>query len=130
MINRRMYKDDSRGVNEALNETDSLGRGITVPAQFFLQIFNNQKTKSLQRNIQMITDDPSNTFFLFDYTLGTAKEQQKHLTWDNDLLDQIGFPFIGKINVFPLGNNKIILRIENTNDHFDCRSGDIEACKS
>jgi hypothetical protein len=28
MLNRRLYKDDSRGVNEALNETDSIGRGI------------------------------------------------------------------------------------------------------
>jgi hypothetical protein len=36
MINRRLYYDDSRGVGEALNETDSLGRGITVPTTFYL----------------------------------------------------------------------------------------------
>ena len=41
MINRRIYKDDGKGVGEALNEKDSLGHGITVPATFHLQIFNN-----------------------------------------------------------------------------------------
>lgn len=28
MLNRRLYKDDSRGVGEALNETDPLGHGV------------------------------------------------------------------------------------------------------
>jgi lysosomal alpha-mannosidase len=30
MQNRRLFKDDARGVDEALNETDSFGNGITV----------------------------------------------------------------------------------------------------
>lgn len=30
MQNRRLFHDDSRGVSEALNETDSFGNGITV----------------------------------------------------------------------------------------------------
>jgi hypothetical protein len=36
MINRRLYYDDARGVNYPLNETDSTGKGITVPASFYL----------------------------------------------------------------------------------------------
>jgi len=34
MINRRLYYDDDRGVEEALNETDAYGNGITVPATY------------------------------------------------------------------------------------------------
>jgi hypothetical protein len=53
MINRRMYVDDFRGVGEALNETDALGNGITVPLTFYLQIFriSNVTNKSYQRRV-------------------------------------------------------------------------------
>ena len=34
MQNRRLYFDDWRGVEEALNETNSYGYGITVPATY------------------------------------------------------------------------------------------------
>ena len=49
MINRRLYYDDNRGVDEALNETDSLGHGITVPLSFYMEIFLYKEDKSLQR---------------------------------------------------------------------------------
>ena len=39
MLNRRLYYDDFKGVGDRLNETDSTGRGISVPATFYLQIF-------------------------------------------------------------------------------------------
>jgi hypothetical protein len=42
MINRRLFADDDRGVGEPLNEVDSLGNGETVPATFYLQIFNSR----------------------------------------------------------------------------------------
>ena len=40
MQNRRLYHDDHRGVGEPLNETDSNGNGITVPATYYFQIFD------------------------------------------------------------------------------------------
>ena len=36
MINRRLMHDDKRGLKEALNETDAMGRGISVPATFYI----------------------------------------------------------------------------------------------
>jgi len=51
MQQRRMYKDDGRGVGEALNETDELDLGITVQAKYFVQIFNRSSTVSAQRYI-------------------------------------------------------------------------------
>lgn len=40
MQNRRLFADDNRGVSEALNETDAYGNGITVPATYYLHLFN------------------------------------------------------------------------------------------
>lgn len=36
MQNRRLYYDDYRGVDAALNETNAYGNGITVPATYYL----------------------------------------------------------------------------------------------
>ena len=36
MQNRRMYRDDGRGMGEALNETNSNDQGIEVPARYYL----------------------------------------------------------------------------------------------
>ena len=36
MVNRRLMMDDLRGVGEALNETDAMGRGIIVPVTFWI----------------------------------------------------------------------------------------------
>ena len=46
MLNRRLTKDDRRGVNEPLNETNSFGKDISVPATFYLQYFNYSSEKS------------------------------------------------------------------------------------
>jgi hypothetical protein len=40
MMNRRLFYDDERGVNEALNETDSYGNGLSVHGVYRLQFFN------------------------------------------------------------------------------------------
>jgi hypothetical protein len=36
MQNRRLFKDDDRGLDAALNETDQYGNGISVPAKYRL----------------------------------------------------------------------------------------------
>jgi hypothetical protein len=51
MYNRRINKDDERGVEEALNEVDANGNGISVPATYYVQLFNQRKKHSLQRII-------------------------------------------------------------------------------
>jgi len=47
MHNRRINKDDHRGMGEPLNETDSSGDGISVPATYYVQLFDRQVRKSL-----------------------------------------------------------------------------------
>ena len=47
MQNRRLFFDDDRGVEEALNETNQYGNGISVPARYKL-VFTELKTQVSQ----------------------------------------------------------------------------------
>ena len=49
MQHRRIPADDSRGMGEHLNETDSLGNGIRVPATYYVQLYNSSSQQSYQR---------------------------------------------------------------------------------
>jgi hypothetical protein len=46
-------------MGESVDEKDSFGNPILVPAQYFLQVFNFEKEPSLQREIQLKEDDPA-----------------------------------------------------------------------
>lgn len=59
MQNRRINNDDWRGMGEPLNETDANGDGISVPATYFVQLFDRSQRKSLQRVIQQRQDQPA-----------------------------------------------------------------------
>lgn len=74
MQHRRLFDQDNKGNNEALNETDSEGYGIRVNARYHMQIFDTQKGKSLQRQQQIQTENPLSYFYLFDFE---EKEQPK-----------------------------------------------------
>jgi hypothetical protein len=39
--------DDDRGMGEPLNETDAYGNGISVPASYYVQLFNTRTRSSL-----------------------------------------------------------------------------------
>jgi len=67
MQNRRLYRDDYRGVEEPLNEVDSTGNGITVPATYFLHIFNKANEESYQRMAQLQMDEPVQVFYAFSW---------------------------------------------------------------
>lgn len=58
MQNRRLNVDDHRGMGEPLSEANSVGTGISVPATYFVQLFNREKRQSLQRTIQQRLDQP------------------------------------------------------------------------
>lgn len=49
MHHRRLFHDDWRGVDEPLNERDSLNKGIVTPATYHLQIFDQTAEQSYQR---------------------------------------------------------------------------------
>ncbi len=47
MQNRRLNVDDARGMGEPLDEVDITGKGITVKATYYVQLFNRFKRPSL-----------------------------------------------------------------------------------
>lgn len=51
-----MVQDDDKGLIEILNETDSSGHGIKVTNTYYMQIFDLQKGKSVQRAHQANID--------------------------------------------------------------------------
>ena len=69
-------------------------------------------------------------FFLFDYKLDKAVQSGKFYTWGSTFMADVGLSKTAKINVFPLKQNQLIVRVENTFDIFDCTQGTLAKCKS
>lgn len=57
MQNRRLFKDDDRGVAEPLNERID-GKGVITKSNYRLQLFNFEKEESRQRQEQIEMDSP------------------------------------------------------------------------
>lgn len=72
MQHRRHFDWDEKGNAEAVNETDTTGEdiGIKSNARYYMQIFNTDKGKSLQRQRQIETENPLSYFFIFDFEEG------------------------------------------------------------
>ena len=119
MQNRRLFFDDDRGVEEALNETDSFGNGITVPATYHLHLFDRTVEESAQRYIQMMVDEPLQYFFTFNWTKSEEAATRDHLNLlmqphhDHKQLLPI------KYQMFPVKRNTLFIRFENIGDNFD-----------
>ena len=62
MQHRRVPADDNKGVAEYLNEKDPDGKGIRVPASYFVQ-FGSVEKGSIQRRVQSKIDDPLQFIF-------------------------------------------------------------------
>ena len=56
MMNRRLTTDDQRGMGEALNELNSTKGPITVPATYYVQLYNTKLRTPLQRVVQQRLD--------------------------------------------------------------------------
>lgn len=62
MMNRRIFKDDDRGVNQPLNECNAKQVGITVSGEYAIQLTTG---KLQHRAIQKMFDQPQQQFFAF-----------------------------------------------------------------
>lgn len=69
MQNRRLSGDDVKGVLQALNEVDKAGRGIKVTAKYLVQIFDYTKGKTKQREQQILSEQPMEQMFAFNYSM-------------------------------------------------------------
>ena len=124
MQNRRINKDDGRGMGEPLNETDANGDGISVPATYYVQLFNRSVRASSQRVMQQRQDSPAEYFFSFNAAQTSTKvENVPHMVKgsigkvyrDNGINDQM------KVELFAMGANQLLMRVENIADVFDSK---------
>lgn len=60
--------DDDLGVEEALNEIDQYGNGISVPATYRMILSEKIYQPSPQREMQLQIDGSLQYFFSFDWT--------------------------------------------------------------
>lgn len=121
MHNRRLFYDDGRGVDEALNETDEYGNGIRVTTTYYLQLFNASLEASAQRSIQAKADDPAMLLFNFNYALKQSDHSVaslKRLPTSSEL-KAFGLPDTGKLTIFAQAQNQLLLRLTNYADKFD-----------
>ena len=84
-----------------------------------MQIFNQEKGKSLQRVQQIKLQDPLQYFFIFDFKEGN---QEKRLTQNHQSLVNLkkdNFLEQGIYKLFPVAKDQVTLRIENLADRFD-----------
>lgn len=117
MQHRRVPADDGKGVTEQLNERDADGKGIRVPASYYVQLHNLSETESVQRLVQMKNDDPLQ--YLFAQNLqnedGEVNDKQSKLS---AAFVEAGVQGMVKMTPVPVAKGKIILRFTNLGDHF------------
>jgi hypothetical protein len=116
MQNRRLLRDDELGVEEFLNETDSNGHGLMVTQRYWLQIFDQIRGESKQRNQQINIDQPLNYMFIFDFKIDSPKPQTPGPLSD---LAMKHFAKMGTVKLIPQAKNQIVARLEHLSDRFD-----------
>ena len=119
MIQRRTYKDDSRGVHEPLNEVNPESmdeRGIEVATTHYFRIYMNDEEKSIKDNsriMQRKIDTPLSIIFgtkPSESTLNTNKITQPNSLFK--LPEQVKAVFL------PQEDGSIFARFENILDLF------------
>jgi len=120
MQNRRVFGDDGKGMDEYLNERDASGRGIRVPATYYVEVIDTNTTTSKQHQIHHKTDDPVQMFFTFDLVHSKSKAIKSGFS---EAISAAGID--GKMTyvVFPEARNLVHIRIENLDDSLDRDSG-------
>lgn len=128
MQNRRLFFDDDRGVVEPLSENGTYGNGIPIQATYTMHFVNMTSSYSKQRLQQLLTDDPLQYHFAFNYTLfNNTSQASQHQQKEADVLAGVvqhsqslaGMPIPTKIISYPIDRNILLVRVENIADLFD-----------
>ena len=117
MQHRRVPADDNKGVAEYLNEKDPDGKGIRVPASYFVQ-FGSVEEGSIQRRVQSKIDDPLQFMFTQDLKESTDAQVDTDFDLSSELVDA-GVTDLVKMITVPMAKGKFMLRLQNIADHFD-----------
>jgi len=117
MQNRQAPNDDCKGVGEPLQEKNEFGKGIRVPATYYVQISNEKTQGSLIRKAQQLQNSPAQIFFNFDSAPASVKVP---VGGDySGAIKQAGVSDNLKLYVVPMAKNKLHIRLENLEDLYD-----------
>lgn len=119
MHNRRLFKDDDRGVGEPLSENGPFGNGIQIQATYTLQFVNMSATYSKQRFTQLTVDDPLQYSFAFNYSIDNSSVLEEQVPIAESAITYGAQPAPVKVHAFPIGRNQLMIRVENIADLFD-----------
>jgi len=113
MQHRRVFEDDHKGMDEYVNERDIYGKGIRVPATYYVELIDTNNTKSAQHLIHHKTDDPAQMFFMFD---STHAQLPLIASSFGDDISAAGVNGPITYAAFPEEKNSIQIRLENLDD--------------
>ena len=115
MIDRRLYFDDDKGVEEPLNETDSHGAPLPVTThgillleksiQEYSNIYGYSRIKAAQRRL-----DSTTIAGVFESSDGAISSSLDQSYFFNEISSLI-------IQVYPVAFDEIIVRLENPEDY-------------
>merc|ERR1719183_383450 len=103
-------------MGEWLVEKGEDGHLIRVPATYFVQIFSEKTSKSVQRLVQKKQESPAEYFYTFAL-MKIASEPVKNTLTDD--LKKAGVSDKVNLKMFPQWKNKIVIRLENLADPYD-----------
>lgn len=118
MQHRRVPADDNKGVAEYLNERDTDGNGIRVPASYYVQL-GTLNNGSIQRRVQSKIDD--NLQYMFTQSIESVHyEKTENDDFDySSALVQAGVSDTVKMITIPMAKGKFMMRLHNIADLFD-----------
>jgi hypothetical protein len=115
MQHRRVPADDNKGVAEYLNEKDSDGKGIRVPASYYVQ-FGSVENGSIQRRVQSKIDDGLQ--YMFTQSIKIVGNENDDFDYSSALMEA-GINDTVKMITVPMAKGKFMLRLQNIADLID-----------
>ena len=120
MVQRRILKDDWRGVDEALNETDSNGNGLGVTVTHYVQL-TRLSGSAVQRRREVALSEPLLVIY------GTENKGSNSFDGLGVLKPGALVAMDGgegplnnlKLNLLPLNEDRLMIRLQNFGDKFD-----------
>jgi hypothetical protein len=73
--------------------------------------------------LQLLRDEPQNYFYNYNFTQSKISPTNSNqiYSWPSSVIKGAGLTGFNKMQVFPIAKNKIVVRIENIFDTFDCQ---------
>lgn len=119
MLQRRVYKDDNKGLVEPLNEFNPYsdeGLGPSLIATHYVRFFYNSESDLIKSNARMMQREIDMPL-MYIYGMPSGKEQlRESMFYQDSATNDIDLPDEVKMLIQPQKDNTWFVRLENIND--------------